>query len=111
MLVAQGRDYADVPPLKGIYAGGGASQDLGVDVEIRTTATLIRRLPARVMRPALISGVTMLLTAVCAAPQSPHLFPCRGPRVRDRRLRVDQFCVDFGGRSCRRRRLQRGRDR
>lgn len=33
VLVARGRDYADVPPLKGIYAGG-ASQGLGVDVEI-----------------------------------------------------------------------------
>lgn len=33
VLVARGRDYADVPPLKGIYAGG-ASQGLGVDVDI-----------------------------------------------------------------------------
>ncbi len=33
VLVARGRDYADVPPLKGIYAGG-AGQGLGVDVEI-----------------------------------------------------------------------------
>lgn len=33
VLVARGRDYADVPPLKGIYAGG-ASQGLGVDVHI-----------------------------------------------------------------------------
>lgn len=33
VLVARGRDYADVPPLKGIYAGG-ASQGLGVNVEI-----------------------------------------------------------------------------
>jgi transglutaminase-like putative cysteine protease len=33
VLVARGRDYADVPPLKGIYAGG-ASQGLGVEVEI-----------------------------------------------------------------------------
>ncbi len=33
VLVARGRDYADVPPLKGIYAGG-ASQGLGVEVDI-----------------------------------------------------------------------------
>jgi transglutaminase-like putative cysteine protease len=33
VLVARGRDYADVPPLKGIYAGG-QSEDLGVTVEI-----------------------------------------------------------------------------
>lgn len=33
VLVARGRDYADVPPLKGIYAGG-ASHGLGVEVEI-----------------------------------------------------------------------------
>ena len=33
VLVARGRDYADVPPLKGIYAGG-ASEALGVVVEI-----------------------------------------------------------------------------
>ncbi len=31
--VAAGRDYRDVPPLKGLYAGGG-SEDLGVVVEI-----------------------------------------------------------------------------
>lgn len=31
--VASGRDYRDVPPLKGLYAGGG-SEDLGVSVEI-----------------------------------------------------------------------------
>jgi len=31
--VASGRDYRDVPPLKGLYAGGG-SEDLGVVVEI-----------------------------------------------------------------------------
>lgn len=33
VVVARGRDYADVPPLKGIYAGG-ASEGLGVVVEI-----------------------------------------------------------------------------
>jgi transglutaminase-like putative cysteine protease len=33
VIVARGRDYADVPPLKGIYAGG-KSEALGVSVEI-----------------------------------------------------------------------------
>ncbi len=33
VVVARGRDYADVPPLKGIYAGG-VSESLGVTVEI-----------------------------------------------------------------------------
>ncbi len=33
VVVAHGRDYADVPPLKGIYAGG-TSEALGVVVEI-----------------------------------------------------------------------------
>ncbi len=33
VIVARGRDYADVPPLKGIYAGG-FSEGLGVSVEI-----------------------------------------------------------------------------
>jgi transglutaminase-like putative cysteine protease len=33
VTVARGRDYADVPPLRGIYSGG-ASSALGVDVEI-----------------------------------------------------------------------------
>lgn len=33
VVVARGRDYSDVPPLKGIYAGG-ASEGLGVSVEI-----------------------------------------------------------------------------
>jgi transglutaminase-like putative cysteine protease len=33
VVVARGRDYTDVPPLKGIYAGG-ASEALGVTVEI-----------------------------------------------------------------------------
>lgn len=33
VVVARGRDYADVPPLKGIYAGGN-SEGLGVTVEI-----------------------------------------------------------------------------
>jgi len=33
VIVARGRDYADVPPLKGIYAGG-ESEGLGVSVEI-----------------------------------------------------------------------------
>ncbi len=33
VVVARGRDYADVPPLKGVYAGG-LSESLGVTVEI-----------------------------------------------------------------------------
>ncbi len=33
VIVARGRDYADVPPLKGIFAGG-QSEGLGVSVEI-----------------------------------------------------------------------------
>ena len=33
VIVARGRDYADVPPLKGIYAGG-ESEGLGVSVSI-----------------------------------------------------------------------------
>jgi transglutaminase-like putative cysteine protease len=33
VVVARGRDYTDVPPLKGVYAGGG-SQSLGVSVEV-----------------------------------------------------------------------------
>ena len=33
VVVARGRDYTDVPPLKGVYAGGGA-QSLGVSVEV-----------------------------------------------------------------------------
>lgn len=33
VIVARGRDYADVPPLKGLYAGGH-SEGLGVTVEI-----------------------------------------------------------------------------
>ncbi|HEY5184901.1 MAG TPA: hypothetical protein VIM19_08390 [Actinomycetes bacterium] len=33
VVVARGRDYADVPPLKGIYAGG-PSGGLVVDVQI-----------------------------------------------------------------------------
>jgi transglutaminase-like putative cysteine protease len=37
VVVARGRDYDDVPPLKGIYAGG-ASQALGVTVEITQLA-------------------------------------------------------------------------
>jgi transglutaminase-like putative cysteine protease len=37
VVVARGRDYADVPPLKGIYAGG-ASETLGVTVEITQLA-------------------------------------------------------------------------
>lgn len=37
VLVARGRDYADVPPLKGVYAGGG-SQRLGVSVEVTRLA-------------------------------------------------------------------------
>lgn len=38
VVVAHGRDYADVPPLKGIYAGG-TSEALGVIVEITQQAT------------------------------------------------------------------------
>ena len=37
VVVARGRDYSDVPPLKGIYAGG-ASEGLGVKVEITQIA-------------------------------------------------------------------------
>jgi transglutaminase-like putative cysteine protease len=37
VVVARGRDYADVPPLKGIYAGP-ASESLGVTVEITQLA-------------------------------------------------------------------------
>ncbi len=37
VVVARGRDYADVPPLKGVYAGG-ASESLGVVVEITQLA-------------------------------------------------------------------------
>lgn len=33
VIVARGRDYSDVPPIKGLYAGGGAAQ-LSVSVEI-----------------------------------------------------------------------------
>jgi len=33
ILVARGRDYSDVPPIKGLYAGGGAAE-LSVSVEI-----------------------------------------------------------------------------
>lgn len=33
VVVARGRDYGDVPPLKGVYAGG-ASEALGVTVEV-----------------------------------------------------------------------------
>ena len=33
VVVARGRDYADVPPLKGVYSGGG-SQSLVVVVEV-----------------------------------------------------------------------------
>lgn len=38
VVVAHGRDYADVPPLKGIYAGG-TSEALGVIVEITQQPT------------------------------------------------------------------------
>ncbi|MGA9747601.1 MAG: transglutaminase family protein [Nocardioides sp.] len=34
VVVARGRDYADVPPLTGIFSGGGASQ---MDVEVEVT--------------------------------------------------------------------------
>lgn len=37
VVVARGRDYADVPPLKGIYSGGAAG-DLEVTVELTRTA-------------------------------------------------------------------------
>ena len=33
VVVGRGRDYTDVPPLKGLYSGGG-SQSLGVTVEV-----------------------------------------------------------------------------
>ena len=33
MLLARGRDYADVRPLSGIYSGP-AAEDLGVTVEV-----------------------------------------------------------------------------
>ncbi|MCU1693702.1 MAG: putative transglutaminase [Frankiales bacterium] len=33
VVVARGREYGDVPPLKGVYSGGG-SQSLGVSVEV-----------------------------------------------------------------------------
>ena len=38
VIVARGRDYADVPPLKGIFAGG-VSEALGVVVEITQQPT------------------------------------------------------------------------
>ncbi len=37
VIVARGRDYTDVPPLKGVYAGGG-SQSLGVTVDVTRLA-------------------------------------------------------------------------
>jgi transglutaminase-like putative cysteine protease len=37
VVVARGRDYTDVPPLKGVYAGGG-SQYLDVSVEVTRLA-------------------------------------------------------------------------
>lgn len=37
VVVARGRDYADVSPLKGVYSGGG-SQSLGVVVEVTRLA-------------------------------------------------------------------------
>jgi transglutaminase-like putative cysteine protease len=37
VVVARGRDYSDVSPLKGVYAGGG-SQSLGVVVEVTRLA-------------------------------------------------------------------------
>jgi transglutaminase-like putative cysteine protease len=37
VVVARGRDYADVPPLKGIYSGGAAG-DLEVTVELTRMA-------------------------------------------------------------------------
>ena len=40
VVVARGRDYGDVPPLKGIYAGG-RSGGLGVTVEITQIASTL----------------------------------------------------------------------
>ena len=40
VVVARGRDYGDVPPLKGIYAGG-KSGSLGVTVEITQIASTL----------------------------------------------------------------------
>jgi transglutaminase-like putative cysteine protease len=37
VLVARGRDYADVPPIKGVYVGGAAER-LGVTVELTRVA-------------------------------------------------------------------------
>ena len=37
VVVARGRDYTDLPPLKGVYAGGGL-QSLGVTVEVTRLA-------------------------------------------------------------------------
>ncbi len=37
VVVARGRDYADVPPLRGIYSGGGA-QELAVSVSVTRLA-------------------------------------------------------------------------
>jgi transglutaminase-like putative cysteine protease len=37
VVVARGRDYTDLPPLKGVYAGGGM-QSLGVTVEVTRLA-------------------------------------------------------------------------
>ena len=37
VIVARGRDYTDVPPLKGVYAGGG-SQHLAVSVQVTRLA-------------------------------------------------------------------------
>lgn len=37
VVVGRGRDYGDVPPLKGLYSGGG-SQSLGVTVEVTRLA-------------------------------------------------------------------------
>lgn len=37
VVVGRGRDYGDVPPLKGLYSGGG-SQSLGVAVEVTRLA-------------------------------------------------------------------------
>ncbi len=37
VVVARGRDYGDVTPLKGVYSGGG-SQSLGVTVEVTRLA-------------------------------------------------------------------------
>ena len=38
VVLARGRSYEDVPPLRGIYAGGRSAQELAVTVEITSQA-------------------------------------------------------------------------